>query len=109
MAGGKKNVTVALPWYRFPLFWHYGIPGPTRMTIAVCAFFFCWIALILGAAGPHRTARRLLILALAILVLFGSSILTSLHQESGSRVTRGWQAKDRAGHPAAPRTPGAEP
>ena len=112
MARGRKNVAVVLPWYRFPLFWHYGIPGPTRMTLAVCAFFCCWIALILGTLGPRRVGRRLLIPALAILVLFGSSILTSLHQESGARITPERQAEVRAGQMGTergPRSSGAEP
>jgi hypothetical protein len=87
LAKGKKNIPTALPWYRFPLFWHYGIPGPIRMTIAVCAFFCCWIALILGALGVGRPAKHLLIVALAVCVLFGSSILTSMHQETASQTT----------------------
>ena len=85
IAHGKRNAPVALPWYRFLLFWHYGIPGPTRMTIAVCAFLCCWLALILGTCGRRHAAKRLLVIALAVLALFGSSILTSLHQESAGR------------------------
>jgi len=95
MARGKNNVMVALPWYRFPLFWHYGLPGSVRLTIAVCAFFCCWLALVLGALGPRRAARRILILAIGVLILFGSSILTSLHEESGARNTPDWQARDK--------------
>lgn len=87
MAKGKKNAPVALPWYRFPLFWHYGIPGPIRMTMAVYAFLCCWVAFSLRTLGLPGFARRLLILALSLLVLFGSSILTSLHQESSAAIT----------------------
>jgi hypothetical protein len=105
MAGGKKNVTMALPWYRFPLFWHYGIPGPARLTIAVWAFFCCWMALILGALGARLAARRLLILSVAVLILFGSSILTSLHEEAASRSTPNGQAKDKTGHAGTERVP----
>ena len=82
MAKGKKDAPVALPWYRFLLFWHYGLSGPVRMTITACAFLCFWLALTLRTLGPRRIARRLLILSLAVLVLFGSSVLTSLHQES---------------------------
>ena len=98
LAKGKRNPPAALPWYRIPLFWHYGIPGTGRMTIAVGAFFTCWIALTLGALGARQTARRLLILALAVLALFGSSILTTWHQESSERLLK----QGRTPTPASP-------
>ena len=98
MAAGKKHAVVALPWYRFLLFWHYGICHPVRMTIAVVAFFAFWLALTLSALGVGRIGRRLLILAVIVLVLFGSSVLTSVHQESAVRSASGSSASGPVPH-----------
>jgi len=74
----------SLPWYRLLLSWHYDIPGPTRVTVAVFAFAATWLAMILGVVGARRPSRALLAVSLTLLVLFGSSALASLHQEANA-------------------------
>jgi hypothetical protein len=72
-----------LPWYRVPLFWHYGLAGRTRMTIASAAFLLLCIALLLrGLNAAHRIQRLIFIPALATLVIFGSSAATTIYQEN---------------------------
>jgi hypothetical protein len=70
-----------LPWYRVPLFWHYGIPGRTRITIASLAFLLVWLSILLRQAGIKETSRTILTVALVLLILFGSSAATTLYQE----------------------------
>jgi len=78
----RGDSAAALPWYRFPLFWHFGLPGAIRLSIAAAAFSACWLSLLMRRIGPRHTADALLAVSLAVLVLFASSAATTLHQES---------------------------
>ena len=82
MAGKDRDKETALPWYRALLFWHYGLSGSIRSTIAASAFFVFWLALAFSAFGFRRLTRPIAILAIAIVAVFGSSVATSFHQEA---------------------------
>ncbi len=73
--------TPRLPWYRTLLFWHYGLSGQTRVTIASIAFLLVWLSLLLRMAGFLETYRAILGIALTLLILFGSSSATTLYRE----------------------------
>lgn len=81
-AGEEKDETVSLPWYRVPMFWHFGLAVSTRMTISVYAFMAFWLSLILRSLDSRRLYRPLMILSLIVLVMFGSSVLTTLESEA---------------------------
>jgi hypothetical protein len=74
-----------LPWYRIPLFWHFALGFHTRAWLTVTAFLGIWVALSIRRLGFVRTARPLWLLSLTVFALFASSVLTSLHQESGEQ------------------------
>jgi len=82
IAGKRGTERAWLPWFRLPLFWHYGLPASTRTTVAVSAFAAGWVALILRAMGRHRLSRRLLIVSLFVLTAFGFSVVATLYQEA---------------------------
>ena len=89
MALSKKgaDITVArLPWYRIPLFWHYRLSGRTRLTVAAAAFLALCIAILLRRLHRPEPYRILLTAALATLILFGSSALTSVYQEAHATI-----------------------
>ncbi|MDI6775175.1 MAG: hypothetical protein QME60_07260 [Verrucomicrobiota bacterium] len=81
LARDDKNAEVSLPWRRFFLFWHYGLGLRTRIAVAVTAFAVFWLALTIRLLGARRLAQPPLVLALLAVVLFGSSVATSLNQE----------------------------
>ena len=85
-AGKERNETVSLPWYRIPMFWHFGMAASTRMIISICAFTALWLSLILRALGSRRLCRPLMILSLIVLAMFGSSVLATIHQETKSEI-----------------------
>jgi hypothetical protein len=73
------SITPRLPWYRIPLFWHYGLSGKTRLTIASAAFLMLWLTPLL-ISNRHKDARRIIIgSTLIILILFGSSTATTIY------------------------------
>jgi hypothetical protein len=82
LAAGRKDGTAALPWYRPLLFWHYSLAAEVRAGIAALAFSGIWLALALRVMGFRRAAGPLLTLSVTLLILFGSSALTSVHEES---------------------------
>ena len=82
IAGAKNDDNTSLPWSRFVLFWHYGLAGGIRMTVAAAAFSACWLALAMRRLGARNFANQLLTISLLILILFGSSVATTLHQEA---------------------------
>jgi tetratricopeptide (TPR) repeat protein len=82
IAAGKHAETVSLPWSRFVLFWHYGLPMRMRLAIAAAAFCCGWVALTVWQLGARRFAGPLLAVSLIVLALFGSSAATTLHQEA---------------------------
>ena len=71
-----------LSWTRIPLFWHYQVPLRMRLQIVLFLQGLLWLAVILRILRRRDTARGLAVAALTGLVLFGSSVLVSLHQES---------------------------
>ncbi len=81
-ARGQADALPSLPWYRPLLFWHYGLATRTRFLVAAAAFSLAWLAVAFRLLGWQAGARPLLATALVVLVLFGSSTLTSLHQEA---------------------------
>ncbi len=70
------------PWQRVLLFWHYGLPCAWRALIGAVGFSLFWLALAARLLGRPRIARYGLSASLALIVLFGSSAVTSLYQES---------------------------
>lgn len=80
--GLKKPLT---PWTRVVLFWHYGLAHRTRLLIVSLAFSLFWLAGALRLAGKKSISDRLALLALGLLTLFGSSVLTTLQQENNAR------------------------
>lgn len=74
--------TPAASWQRWVLFWHYGLDCARRVSVAAVAFSMLWIAGALGVLGLKRTGKALMVVAAVIVVLFGSSVLTTLQQES---------------------------
>lgn len=79
----KENTgTPSLPAYRLLFFWHYGLATMTRTAVALVAFACLWLALILRALGVRRGTKQLIIVAAVTFVLFGSSVGTSMYQES---------------------------
>lgn len=81
LSQGDQDKATGLPWYRFLLFWHFGLPGSVRLTIALSAFAVCWLSLLLRLIGPRQTAEALLAMSLVVFVLFASSAATTLYQE----------------------------
>ncbi|MDD4872753.1 MAG: BatD family protein [Kiritimatiellae bacterium] len=81
IAGKEKNPNVSLPWYRVPLFWHYSLSISNRIALATCAFAVFWLALTIRALGSTRTYRPLMSVALILLIVLASSVVTSLQQE----------------------------
>jgi hypothetical protein len=77
-----SSVPASLPWYRLPLFWHYGLPGSIRITVAAAAFSLFWVALAIRNLGFKDSARHVVILSLLVLMLFGSSVAVTLHSEA---------------------------
>ncbi len=96
----RNNMTIALsamnkgqgnqimPWSRFLMFWHYNLPGSIRLTLAVFGFSGIWLALALRIFGLKALSHNLTVISAVLLVLFGSSAITTMHQESKSeRIT----------------------
>ncbi len=70
-----------LAWYRAPLFWHFKLPGRTRISIALFAFLAVWLAFLMRMFGWKNSYRTILSISLLVLILFGSSATTTLYQE----------------------------
>jgi len=81
MARKQKANSVEWPWYRILLFWHFALSGAVRMVIAISAFTLFWLALTLRRVGLHRGMNTVVIIALLVFVVFGSSAITTWHQE----------------------------
>lgn len=81
-------------WSRTVLFWHYGLPCTDRVRVAAWAFTGLWLAAALGLllSGGRDSAAPILPFPPAIkflmgvsaflLILFGSSVLVTLQEES---------------------------
>lgn len=93
MARKADNETAELPWYRLVLFWHFNLPAATRMMVTAIAFFIFWAALTLRLMGIQRSGiNAILILAAIIVIMFGSSVAVSWHQEATASGYRTIQA-----------------
>ena len=74
-----------IQWYRIPLFWHFRLSTPVRTLLAAMAFCLSWIFTALRKLGAGRWTRIASVISLAVFLLFGSSVATSLHQEANAR------------------------
>lgn len=71
-------------WDRVLLFWHYRLPAATRILIAAIGFSLWWLGLALRILRRPTAARRLMAVAVVVLVVFGSSAITTLLQEQSA-------------------------
>ncbi len=74
-----------LPWYRVPLFWHFRLATPLRITLACGAFLAVWLFTTLRLLGSERVARWGFTIAVIAFILLGSSAGTSLYQDARAR------------------------
>ena len=74
--------TPVVSWLRLVLFWHYNLDCALRATIAVAAFSGLWLAWAATLVGFRWTGRILRITCFICLATFGSSVLSTLQQES---------------------------
>jgi hypothetical protein len=86
IAQGRKDGVKApvTPWNRIVLFWHYGLPCGMRAMVALAALSLLWTAGSARLLGLRRTARVIALPALLVLVVFGSSALTTMEQENNA-------------------------
>ncbi|MCE9615694.1 MAG: tetratricopeptide repeat protein [Lentisphaerae bacterium] len=89
----RQNLTTALsrldasqdsplPWYRVFMFWHFGLDLSTRLAVALAGFSLLCLSLALRLWNLRGAATYLHGIAVAVLVIFGSSVGASLHAES---------------------------
>ncbi len=81
-AGLKTRVML---WDRVLLFWHYRLPAETRILVAAAGFSLWWLGLALRVLRRPTAARRVMAVAVIVLVIFGSSAVTTLMQEQSAR------------------------
>ncbi len=77
--GGWQGVdsATALPWYRVPLFWHYGVPVSVRLEALAVMWGILWLGMMLKFARLRRIGKVLVAVGLVGLAVFGSSVLAS--------------------------------
>ena len=81
-ATGEDDKRASLPWYRILLFWHYGLAGSVRTTIAVSAFSLLWFSLVLRVLRVFRLSRNLLPPMVIVFLLFSASVGATLYLEN---------------------------
>lgn len=81
-AGLKTRVML---WDRVLIFWHYRLPAPTRVLLGAIGFCALWVGMALRLLHWRTTARWVVAAGVLLLVLFGSSALTTLVQEQSAR------------------------
>lgn len=81
LAEGDNARIVPLPWYRYPLFWHYLLSLSQRISLAICAYSLFWLSLILRLYRFRAIASTITVISVAFLILFGSSAATSVYHE----------------------------
>lgn len=81
LAGGDTSVMPMLPWYRYLLFWHYGLSLSSRMNIAIFAYSVFWLSLFPWIPGTRPAKRAVTAIALSVMMVFGSSAATTIQQE----------------------------
>jgi tetratricopeptide (TPR) repeat protein len=86
ISGSRKDTANVqqLPWSRFLMFWHYSLPCHIRLTLAVFGFAGIWAALAARLLGLRWIYRNLMTVSAVIFIIFGSSALTTIHQEARS-------------------------
>jgi hypothetical protein len=84
LARSNDSESVTLPWYRAFLFWHYGLPGNLRTCIALAAFSLVWIGFAFRIMGLDTWGRHVMAAAIVVLILFGSSVASTLYAENGA-------------------------
>jgi len=89
---GQAGVTARLPWYRPLLFWHYGLGMTVRVRIAAGAFSVFWFALLLRRMnlGERALVNTLSALAVLVVILFSSSVASSVYQEHREMIRHRW-------------------
>jgi hypothetical protein len=80
-AGGEPE---DLPWYRVPLYWHYLLPCTVRAIVLAAAFSGLWIGLALQLLGARRLSRSVAAVSLGVLIVFGSSVASTLYAEAAA-------------------------
>ena len=77
--GGWQSVdsATALPWYRVPLFWHYGVPVSVRLEAMAVMWGVLWLGMLLKFARLRRIGKVLMAVGLVGMAVFGSSVLAS--------------------------------
>lgn len=86
--------TDPLPWHRQVLFWHYGLSAQSRVTVAAAAFSLFWIALALRTIGLRQLPRQLMVVALIVFAIFGSSSAATIHAEARDRYEWEWMHEE---------------
>jgi len=81
-ARGGPVANVALPWYRAPLFWHFGMPAPRRIVIATLAFAAFWLVLAVRIVFPRAPVAPFAWMTVIVFIVFATSSGVSLYQES---------------------------
>ena len=66
-----------LPWYRVPLFWHYGVPLQVRVNALGLLWCVLWGGLLIRKCGLRRLGLLVFLLGLAGTALLGTSTLAS--------------------------------
>ncbi len=92
--GLKTPVT---SWLRGVVAWHYMLDCAVRVRIAAIAFSALWMAGAIGLLGLRRVSKFLMVVAAITLILFGSSVLATLQQESQASAGVRIQASESKG------------
>ena len=80
LAGHQESMP-ALPWYRVPLFWHYGLPCALRAIALACAFSLLWVVLVIRRYRAWIWTQSLAVALVCVTALLGSSVLASFYAE----------------------------
>lgn len=96
--GGPMDEAV-LPWYRVPLWWHFGMSARARLAVTAILFAAMWVVILLRGSGLRRAVAPFVAATTAALVVFASSSAVSVYQE--------W--RDRAEAQVAPVLPQGKP
>jgi hypothetical protein len=110
-AARQGHPDASLPWTRTVFFWHYGLPGRTRLQLALSAWALFWIGLLVRRLGRTRGGRvpaaggALAGLGLVFALVFGCSAAVTCLQEWHD--ARTWS--ERVFVAAEPPAPGRQP
>lgn len=83
MARKSDNETAPWPWYRLVMSWHFYLSAAARMIVVTIAFSIFWAVLALRLhAIKHVWLNAILIMAAVVVILFGSSVITTWQQDA---------------------------